>query len=395
MDNQNYSNRSISENERPRLALFFTLGISLHNWNEMGHLSREAQIYKCLASHLGGIYFLTYGERDKAFEDAIAPIKVLSKPTGIPTKLYSFLMPFIHWKTLRRVDIFKTNQMNGVWAAVLAKILFRKKLIVRCGYEWEMFAKRAGASRLKLALIHIIEWICYRAADVIIVTSQEAKQYISSTFGVSSEKIVVIPNYIDTELFRPLNVDKIPNRLIFVGRFTEQKNLLNLLMAIKDIPHIELILVGDGPLESALQEFAQRHSIKVAFTGRIPNDQLPNLLNSAEAFVLPSLYEGNPKALLEAMACGLPVIVTPVEGNREVVNHKVNGYLTSGADANAIREAIIEVLSDETLKKQLGENARRFIEENYSINTLIEKEVQLLINLTEKQSKNRPCVYRI
>jgi len=379
--NRDRNRQMPAKDKKPRLALFFTLGVSLRNWNEMGHLCREAQIYKRLASRFGVIYFLTYGEGDRAFEDTLAPIKVLPKPPCIPPKLYSFLMPFVHWKTLRNVDILKTNQMNGAWTAVLAKILFRKKLVVRCGYEWEMFAKRAGTSRLKLALIHIIEWICYRSADAIIVTSQEAKQYVSKTFGIPSGKIVVIPNYIDTELFRPLNIEKIANRLIFVGRFTEQKNLLNLLMAMKDIPYAELVLVGDGPLESALREFAQKHSIKATFAGRLPNDELPVLLNSAEAFVLPSLYEGNPKALLEAMACGLPVIVTPVEGNREVVNHRVNGYLTNGTSAEAIKEAIIEVLSDEKFRKQLGERARSFIEENYSIDVLLQQELRMLASL--------------
>ena len=363
------------------LALFFTLGVSLQTWKEMGHLDRESRVYKRLASHFGTVYFLTYGKRDKTLEHIIIPIKVLPKPCWIPTKLYSLLMPLIHWKTLRKVDVFKTNQMNGAWAALLAKLLLRKKLVVRCGYEWEMFAKRARTSRLKLALIHVIEWICYRSADAIIVTSQEAKQYVSKTFGIPSGKIVVIPNYIDTELFRPLNIEKIPNRLIFVGRFAEEKNLLNLLMAMKDIPHAELVLVGDGPLESALREFAQRHRINVTFAGRIPNDELPVLLNSAEAFVLPSLYEGNPKALLEAMACGLPVIVTPVEGNREVVKHKVNGYLTRDTSSGAIRQAIIEVLSDEKLKRQLGEKARSFIEGNYSIDVLLQQELRMLASL--------------
>jgi len=372
----------MSNLKNKRLALFFSLGISLQLWERMGHLSREARIYKRLASYFEAVYFLTYGEKDKAFEDVITPIKVLPKPPGLPAKLYSFLMPFIYWKTLRRVDVFKTNQMNGAWAAVLAKILFRKKLVVRCGYEWEVLAKKMGVSRLKLALIHIIERICYCSANAIILTSQEAKQYVSSTFGIPSDKIAVIPNYIDTDLFRPLNIEKIPNRLIFVGRFAEEKNLLNLLMAIKDVPHIELVLVGNGTLESTLREFAHRHAINVNFAGRVPNDQLPELLNSAEVFVLPSLYEGNPKALLEAMACGLSVIVTPVEGNQEVVEHKVNGYITSGTTAEAIREAIIEVLSNEKLRRQLGEKARSFIEDNYSVDALLQKELRLLASLS-------------
>jgi len=364
-----------------KLGVFFTLGISLETWAHMGYLSRESRIYKRLASRLGEVYFLTYGEKDKNFEGRIAPIKVLPKPPGIPPKLYSLLMPFVHWKTLRNVDIFKTNQMNGAWAAVLAKILFRKKLVVRCGYEWELFAKRAGVSRLKLALIHAIEWFCYRFADAIILTSEEMKRYVSNTFDIPSEKIVVIPNYIDTDLFRPMNIEKVSGRLIFVGRFTEQKNLLNLLKAVKDLPDIELVLVGDGPLEGPLREFARRHNVNLVFKGRVPNEQLPALLNTAEAFVLPSLYEGNPKALLEAMACGLPVIATPVEGNRGVVSHKVNGYLTSGISPEAIREAIMEVLSNTKLRIEIGKRARTFIEKDYSVEVLIQQELHLLESL--------------
>jgi len=366
-----------------KFGVFFTLGISLETWDHMGYLNRESRIYKRLASRLGEVYFLTYGEKDKNFEDRIAPIKVLPKPPGIPPKLYSVLTPFVHWKTLRNVDIFKTNQMDGAWAAVLAKILFRKKLVVRCGYEWELFAKRAGVSRLKLALIHAIERFCYRFADAVILTSEEMKRYVSNTFGILSEKIAVIPNYIDTDLFRPMNIEKVSGRLIFVGRFTEQKNLLNLLKAVKDLPEIELVLVGDGPLEGPLREFARRHNVNVVFKGRVPNEQLPALLNTAEAFVLPSLYEGNPKALLEAMACGLPVIATPVEGNREVVKHKVNGYLAAGTTPETLREAIAEVFSDGDLRRKLGQAARKYILANFSLETLIQREINVLKRLVE------------
>ena len=135
---------------------------------------------------------------------------------------------------------------------------------------------------------------------------------------------------------------------------------------------------GVKNLEGSLRGFAHRDNVNVTFKGRVPNEQLPLLLNIAEAFVLPSLYEGNPKALLEAMACGLPVIATPVEGNREVVKHKVNGCLTSGISPEAIREAIMEVLSNTELRIQIGKQARTFIEENYSVGALIQRELALV-----------------
>lgn len=365
-----------------RLALFFTLGISLRLWQEMGHLSRESRIYKHLAAHLGELYFLTYGSQDMDYASEIAPIEVLPKPRDIPIKLYSLLMPLIHWKVLKEVDFLKTNQMPGAWAAVLTKLLFRKKLIVRCGYEWELFAKEAGATRVKRSLIHLIEWIVYRFADAITLTSNEMKRYVCDTFKVAPEKITIIPNYVDTELFRPMNVEKVPGRLIFVGRLVEQKNLLNLFKVLNDLPDVELILVGKGPLKGKLEEYARTHGTRAIFQGRVPNDRLPPLINTAQAFVLPSLYEGNPKALLEAMACGLPVIATPVEGNQEVVSHQVNGYLSSGTGPEAIRKAIIEVLSDANLRETFGRQARAFIEENYGLDVLIQRELTLLESLS-------------
>jgi len=368
-----------------KLALFFTLGISIHTWEKMGYLSRESRIYKCLASHLGEVYFLTYGARDKTYEEEIAPIKVFPKPPGIPAKLYSFLMPFIHWRTLKKVDIFKTNQMNGAWAAVLAKLLFKKKLVVRCGYEWKITAIRSGVNRLKLALIHAIEWFCYRFADAVILTSEEMRRYVTDTFGISSEKITVIPNYVDTDLFRPMNIDKVPKRLIYVGRFAEEKNLLNLLKAIKDLPEIELVLVGNGPLESFLQGFARKHNINVVFKGRVPNEQLPLLLNTAEIFILPSFYEGNPKALLEAMACGILCIGTNVVGIREIIKDGYNGFLINGMESKNIIETIKRAFDiDDDMKKNILKNARTFVVRKFSVENIDIVEKNIFINLNEK-----------
>jgi glycosyltransferase involved in cell wall biosynthesis len=356
--------------------------MSLKTWEDVGHLSRENRIYNSLAASVGQISFLTYGTGDKAYESRIIPIKVLPKLRGIPIKLYSFVMPLVHWKALKETDFLMTNQMTGSWAAVIAKLLFRKKLIVRCGYEWELFAKKQKTSKLRLFLIHLIEWISYHVADAIILTSDEMKRYVCDTFEIPPEKITVIPNYIDTELFRPLaDVKKMPGRLIFVGRLVEQKNLLSLFEAVKDLPDIELLLVGDGPLRKELEGYARAHGIRAVFQARVPNDQLPLFLNTAEAFVLPSLYEGNPKALLEAMACGLPVIVTPVAGNREVVIHRVNGYHSSNKSSEAIREAIVEVLSNINLEEGLAKQARLFVEHNCSLTVTIERELKLLSHL--------------
>jgi glycosyltransferase involved in cell wall biosynthesis len=127
------------------------------------------------------------------------------------------------------------------------------------------------------------------------------------------------------------------------------------------------------------------NSLTVDFRGRIANDDLPRLLNEAEVFVLPSLYEGNPKALLEAMACGLPVLATNVEGNREVVQHGVTGYLCKDTSAESLREGIEKLLADERLRNTLGRNAREFIEREYALDVLLERELALLATLTRRR----------
>ncbi len=87
-----------------------------------------------------------------------------------------------------------------------------------------------------------------------------------------------------------------------------------------------------------------------------------------------------PKALLEAMACGLPCIGSNVEGIREIIKHKENGYLCE-TDAESIRQAILEVLEDGALRKNIGQNARRTIIDNFSLKKGLEKEVALYESL--------------
>ena len=110
--------------------------------------------------------------------------------------------------------------------------------------------------------------------------------------------------------------------------------------------------------------------------GNIPNHKLPEILNQHELFILPSLWESMPKTLLEAMSCGLPVIGTATDGTREVIKHGKNGILCD-TDSNSIREAIITLMGDEELKQRLGVNARKTIEERFSLEKLADKELEL------------------
>jgi glycosyltransferase involved in cell wall biosynthesis len=116
--------------------------------------------------------------------------------------------------------------------------------------------------------------------------------------------------------------------------------------------------------------------VSVEFKKNVLNEKLPEELNKSEIFILPSFYEGCPKTLLEAMSCGLPCIGTNVEGIKEIVRHRENGYLCD-TDSNSIREAIAEVLGDKQLQKKIGQNARQTILENFDFKKIIEKEINI------------------
>ena len=104
---------------------------------------------------------------------------------------------------------------------------------------------------------------------------------------------------------------------------------------------------------------------------------LPEYINRAQAFILPSLYEGHPKSLIEAMACGVPVIGCRSPGIRSIIEDGHNGFLCD-TDSESIRKTVLKVLSDETLTHEIGERAREFVEKHFSLDILSNLEKGLL-----------------
>ena len=144
------------------------------------------------------------------------------------------------------------------------------------------------------------------------------------------------------------------------------------------LPETKLYLAGDGPLRGALEKQVQALGLKgrVIFLGKLPNEQLPALLNKCEVFVLPSLYEGNPKALLEAMACGLPCLTSDIEGIKEIIKHNENGLLAKPLK-DEIKKALLLLFKDSSLSERLGVKARQTIEKDFALEQIFAKEIKL------------------
>lgn len=364
------------ELKNKKLALFFTTGISLKTWEKVGNLDREIKPYKELTKCFKEIYFFTYGKKDDLKYKSVLSqnIKIFPNKWSFPSKIYSFLLPLFYRRELKKVDILKTNQISGSWTAWLTKFLFRKRLVVRCGYQWRSVLEKSKAKKWKIWLVSLIENFIYKKADTIILTFTKAKKDIEKQYKIPSSKIEVIPNYIDTDLFKPREVRKEKARICFVGRLSPEKNLSNLLKSVDGLD-VKLVIFGSGRLKEKLKKKAKEiKRAKIEFRENISNNLLPEELNKSELFILPSFYEGNPKTLLEAMACGLPVIGTNVEGIKEIIKHKENGYLCE-TSADSIKEAIKEVINNKELQERMGKGARQTIVDNFNLEKMLKKEI--------------------
>ena len=366
-----------------RLAVFFSRGMSLAGWRRAGIFDREIALYRALLPQVEQLMFLTYGDRaeESALASALPGVEILPNRWGLPSNLYSVLAPLLHWRALSRATIFKTNQINGAWCAVIAKRLFGKKLVVRCGFLWSDFVARQHPGGWRQAAARRLEQWAFRAADLVIVATAADRDAIVRRDRIDPARVQVISNSVDTALFRPMaEVAREPGRITFVGRLDDQKNVGALIAALEGLQGATLVLVGNGPLRDCLQSDAAKRGVDATFLGTRPHAELPALLNRSEVFVLPSHYEGNPKALLEAMACGVPVVGADAPGIREIVAHRENGYLT-GSSPGEIRAALQDVLGDAALRERISAGGVSYARAHCSLQIAVERELALLIGL--------------
>ncbi len=360
------------------LILFLSRATPLSRWDKIGILDREIAIYKKMRPHLGGISVVTSGgEEELRYQNRLGDINILYNRWGLSPNLYSLLAPFLHRKILKKGSIFKTNQLDGAWTAIIAGWLYGKPVVVRAGYLWaENFSKQYHQG-MKNKFIRWLQQFAFKRAQTIILTTEAMKRHIIQHYRTPSEKITVIPNYVNTDLFRPMpEIQPERGRICYVGRLRPIKNLDTLIKAIAKIPDASLVLIGTGEQGETLKALAQNRGVKAKFTGALPNSTLPKEINRSQIFILPSLSEGHPKALIEAMACGAAVIGTDVNGINNIIHHEQTGLLCPPTVAG-IQSAVQRLLTDEALRTRLGKAARAFAKQEYSLKQIAQRELAL------------------
>lgn len=367
------------------LGLFLTEKNSLNTWEKAGILSREIAPYNILADYFKKVFIFSYGdESDRRFQAQLAQnIEIVPRSPGSSLKKYYWLLPFVHQVKIRRCHFLKTNQFKSR-AALIAKILNpRNKLIIRTGYIPSLFEKQE-----KGKASHWLKWWekwAYRLCNSALVTSQEDRRYLIQNYKIKPEKVTVIANYVDTDLFSPQVSSRGEDRVVFVGRLNPQKNLPLLIRALSGT-NLGLDVIGQTDtagqkeLKSELIKLAEGEKVLINFLGILPNRELPKILNNYAIFVLPSLYEGTPKSLLEAMSCGLACVATDVPGSRKLIQHEKTGLLAE-VNSGSLQEKILQLKNNPSRRLMLGQKARELVINNFSLHSQIKKEIALYENL--------------
>ncbi|MFP5393770.1 MAG: glycosyltransferase, partial [Gammaproteobacteria bacterium] len=229
---------------------------------------------------------------------------------------------------------------DGVAAAMLGKYFNKPVVITARGSDITLFPQYALPRRM-------IKWAIGRAAGIITVCDALREEIL--TLGAEPAKVVSLRNGVDLQLFQPVERDSVRARLgmqrftlLAVGHLVPVKAQELIVAALAQLPDVELFIAGNGPNRQMLEQLAHTTGVaeRVRFLGALPQTELRQYYGAADALVLPSEREGWANVLLEAMACGTPVVASRVWGTPEVVAAPEAGILMAERSAQGVADAV-------------------------------------------------------
>ena len=292
-------------------------------------------------------------------------------------------MPWAHGEAFRRCAVLRVFQITGVIPALIARVLWGVPYVTTYGFRYAR-VMRPGLNR---PVMRLLERVGLRCAAAVLVTTEELRAHVAR---FTRAAVHLVPNGVDTARFMPGG--RRPGtirRLVYVGRLEPQKNLGALLAATAALASrmpLRVTFVGDGSLAFGLRAQAEALGVNATFVGVVDHHRLPEHLQGADVFVLPSFWEGHPKALIEAMAAGLSCVASDCAGNRSLIADGQTGLLFDPASPEALATALDRVLSDEELAAGLGRQARALVVRRYDLRTLVDEEIRILKSVAAVQA---------
>ena len=277
----------------------------------------------------------------------------------------------------RPFDIVHDNQTlaYGVWLMTLRgrPVLATIHPPIEFDYEHELLEARTFRRRLRLVVQYpwvMQRWVVPRL-DRIIADSESSAAAVQQIYGLPQERVRVVPVGVDTDVFRPLEIERLPDGLLYVGHAEAAtkgvRYLLEALRLLRDeVPFHLTVVQPPGSTKARLLVDDLGLNGRVTFLELISTDELVRQYNRARVFVSPSLAEGFGLPAAEAMACATPVIATTATSFPEVIEDGVSGVLVPPADAGALARAIRALLGDPDRCRALGQAAHQRVVARFS-----------------------------
>lgn len=315
----------------------------------------------------------TEGNINKSIKIIYLPIK--------GTKGY-YLNSFFINKIIKneKPDLINVHYASG-YGTLGRFIKFEKKLLNVWGSDIYKFPNQSSLKK-KILIKNLSS---YKAiASTSHCMARETEKYIKN------KEIYITPFGVDTDLFKNLNYEKDKSKIIIgiVKTLAPTYGIEYLIKAIKKLEDIlkkeifdkiEVHIYGKGYLEQELKQLTVNLNLeeKIKFLGFIKNIDVPKVINKMDIFVVPSIEESFGVAAVEAMACEIPLVVSNADGLKEVVVNNETGFIVTKKDYKAIAEKLKELILNDNLRKELGENGRKRVLELYNWNVNVENMIEI------------------
>jgi glycosyltransferase involved in cell wall biosynthesis len=294
--------------------------------------------------------------------------------------LLFFWIKYLLFVNKNRPDIIHAQGAQMGFPAFLSKKLFGIPYVVYCRGSDVYYPWAFKKSFLKTSL---------GSAGLVISLTEDMKKDIRK---YSDAIVEVVPNGINLDNFVKLEKKSDGENILFVGSLKHIKGLKYLVQAFKKINNSDtktkLFLVGDGEERKNLEALVIENKLegKVEFVGKVENDEILKYMAIADVFVLPSLSEGFPMVILEAMSSGLPIVASNVRGLGEIIKDEENGFLVEPKNVNQIVEKVLLLLENYKLREKIANNNMEKVK-RYSWVNVVGKIEKIYLEAVVKNNK--------
>ncbi|MEP7340202.1 MAG: glycosyltransferase [Acidobacteriota bacterium] len=308
-----------------------------------------------------------------------------------------YLMPLKLARIIRREqpDIIHSQSWSGVDTA-LARLLAHGSRLVHSEHGRNFPHLHAEPMKRKIG-----RRCLYHVADAVFTVSVELREFYCRETGFSPERMLVIPNGVDVRRIdeasqfegvrEELGIASNDFVVGTVARLDATKDTITLARAFARLPGhagIKLLIVGDGNERARLERFAAESGLTSAILFAGARNDVPRLLGAMNVFALPSLSEGMPITVLEAMAARLPVVATNVGALPELVEEGATGFLVAPQQDEAMAERLMRFYANRELAEAFGVRARAKVERDFSLDLMLRRYADLYFSVLQKKEGN-------